>query len=249
MWKGFGQEPRVNIFASHAIPNTHRRTMFTFFSHLEENFASSRKHGCGTQDLCKGARRCPWFCAAQSCHNLSLSGEGSARQWHLEQLRAGPDSLHPSSGAWGWEKRWLMLPKCLLADPGTYFICSKAMHQSCLNRQVLLTHSRFTGGYVTKMKDYEMKEELINLPEVEGRQGSVSQAVHGDPSLPCGLSFLTAEAKYCRNKSHRADFGASKCWPWWFISLFNCKLPVSESKSAQHGHTSCLKFHHHSYRP
>lgn len=47
------------------------------------------------------------------------------------------------------------------------------------------------------MKDYEMKEELINLSKVEGRQGCVSQAVlgHGDPSLPHGLSFLTAEGK------------------------------------------------------
>lgn len=161
------------------------------------------------------------------------------------------ESLHPSSGAWGWEKRWLILPKCPLADPGTCFVCSEPMHQSFLSRQVLLTHSGFRGGYGAKMKDYEMEEELINLSEVEGRQGCVSQAVlgHGDPSLPHVLSFLTIESKYCRNKSHRADFRASKCWLWWLVSLFNCKLPSSEKKSVQCGHTSCLKFRHYSYRP
>lgn len=40
-----------------------------------------------------------------------------------------------------------------------------------------------------------MKEELINLSNVEGKQGCVSQAVlgHGDPFLSHGPSFLTAE--------------------------------------------------------
>lgn len=99
-----------------------------------------------------------------------------------------------------------------LADPGTCIICSSAMHQSCLNRQVLLTHSRSRGGFVAKMKYYEMKEGLVNLSEMKGRQGCVPQVVQGrgDLSLPRGLPLLTAAGKCCRNRSPRAEFRASK---------------------------------------
>lgn len=43
MWGGSGQNPGVNVFVPDAIPNTHQMTTFMFYSHLEENFSSSRK--------------------------------------------------------------------------------------------------------------------------------------------------------------------------------------------------------------
>lgn len=82
------------------------------------------------------------------------------------------DLVHLSCGA-GVRGVMVNMASVALADPRPCTISSSAMHQSCLNRQALLTHGRFRGGYVAKMKDYEMKEELINLSEMKGRQGCV----------------------------------------------------------------------------
>lgn len=135
----------------------------------------------------------------------------------------------------------IIWPKRLLADPGAGFICSRAVRRSCLRRQVVLTHCGFGRGYGVKLRLVRLKEGLINLCELEGRQGFVSQAVlgHGDPLC------LLAEGKSCTRKSYRANRGASKHALCWFISLFNCKLSVWERRVVWCGHTSChhgLKF-------
>lgn len=125
----------------------------------------------------------------------------------LEHLCAG-SGAGPSL-LWGrGEGEMASVASMPLADPATSTISPSAMHQSYLNRHVLMAHSRFRGGYVAEMRDCEMKEELVNLSEMKGRQGCVPQAVQGrgDPPLPRGLSLLAAAGKCCRNKSPAAKF-------------------------------------------
>lgn len=49
VWEGFAQDPGVNIFASHDIPNKRQLTMFVFFSHLEKKTSPAAENvlvGC-----------------------------------------------------------------------------------------------------------------------------------------------------------------------------------------------------------
>lgn len=208
MWEGLGQNPMANIFASHTIPSMYQLTMFMFLSHSEESFSSSQNLSCGTQDLCKGAGKCTFVQHNHTTTSVCLrKGQQGNGPWSISVQVLNP--VHPCCGA-GGRGGMVHISSISPADPGTCIICSNAM-QSRLNRQVLLTHSRFRGGYVAKMKDYEMKEELVNLSEMKGRQGCVPQAVQGrgDPPLPRGPSLLTAAGKCCRNKSPRDKFRAS----------------------------------------
>lgn len=177
-----------------------------FWSHLEENFTSSQNLSCGIRALHKRDGKCTFVLHNHITTSVCLGkGQRGSGPWSISVQ--GLDLVHPSCGA-GARGEMVDMASMPLADPGTCTICSRAIHQSCLNRQALLTHSRFRGGYVAKMKDYEMKGELINLSEVKGRQGCVPQAVqgHSDPPLPHGLSLLTDTGKCCRNKSLRAKF-------------------------------------------
>lgn len=77
MWEGLGQNPMVNIFASHTIPNMYQLTVLVFWSHLEESCSSTQNHSCGTQDLCKGAGKCSFVQHNHITTSVCLGQQGS----------------------------------------------------------------------------------------------------------------------------------------------------------------------------
>lgn len=135
----------------------------------------------------------------------------------LEHLSAG-SGAGPSLLWAGVRGEMASVASMPLADPGTCTISSSAMHHSCLNRQVLMAHSRFRGGYVAEMRDCEMKEELVNLSEMKGRQGCVPQAVqgHGDPPLPRGL-LLQANAVEIKAPQPNSGFKVLIEWVYFLV--------------------------------